>query len=366
MRILHINNERTWRGGERQTLLTAVEQRRQGLDARLACRRGSPLDAAAQAEGLPVLGLSSFMPVALLTLVRAARRSYDLLHCHTGRAHSLAALATLLNHKAMVVSRRVDFVPRNSMFNRWKFRRASRVVCVSKWVAAVMRTWGLPAEQTAVIYEAVPEGTCLPRAEARSELSARTGIRDSRQIVGNIAALVEHKDQATLLRAARAVADRRPEVAFVIVGEGKLKPQLLELRESLNLTGIVYLTGFVPEAQRYLSGFDVFTMSSKMEGLGTIVLDAALAGVPVATTAGGGLPEAVLNEQTGLVVPVGDAEGLGRAILRLLEDAPLAERLAKAARARIAAEFSLTAMTRRYVEVYHQVLAAGRENLVPE
>jgi len=365
MRILHINNERTWRGGERQTLLTAVEQRRQGLDAQLACRRGSPLEVAAKAEGLPVLGLSSFMPTALVALARAAR-SYDLLHCHTGRAHSLAALANLLSPRPTVVSRRVDFVPRNSRFNRWKFRRASRVVCVSKWVADVMLTWGLPVEKTQVIYEAVPEGTCLLRSEARSGLRARTGIRDACNIVGNIAALVEHKDQATLLRAARAVADRRPEVAFVIVGEGKLKPQLLELRENLKLTGIVYLTGFIPEAQRYLSGFDVFAMSSKMEGLGTIVLDAALAGVPVATTAGGGLPEAVLNEQTGLVVPAGDAEGLARAILRLLEDAPLAERLAKAARARIAADFSLTSMARRYVEVYHQVLAAGRVNLVLE
>jgi glycosyltransferase involved in cell wall biosynthesis len=93
-----------------------------------------------------------------------------------------------------------------------------------------------------------------------------------------------------------------------------------------------------------------------MEGLGTIVLDAGRAGVPVVTTAAGGLPEAVLDEQTGLVVPVGDAHALGQALLRLLEDVSLAERLAGAAQRRVEAEFSVANMARRHIELYQAVL----------
>jgi glycosyltransferase involved in cell wall biosynthesis len=93
-----------------------------------------------------------------------------------------------------------------------------------------------------------------------------------------------------------------------------------------------------------------------MEGLGTIVLDAALAGVPVAATAAGGLPEAVLDGQTGLLAPVGDAPALTAVLLRLLEEPALAERLAEAARRRVEQEFSVTNMARRYVDIYQSLL----------
>jgi len=112
----------------------------------------------------------------------------------------------------------------------------------------------------------------------------------------------------------------------------------------------------VPHAQRLLPGFDVFTMSSRTEGLGTIVLDAAIAGVPVAATSGGGLPEAVLHERTGLLAPVGDAAALADALLRLLDDPALAQRLARAARRRVETEFTVAGMARRYVALYETVL----------
>ena len=132
---------------------------------------------------------------------------------------------------------------------------------------------------------------------------------------------------------------------------------MLHLRSELGLTNSVHFTGFIPQAQRLLPGFDVFAMSSCMEGLGTIVLDAAQAGVPVAATAGGGLPEAVLHEQTGLIAPVGDAAALASALLRLLDDRALAERLARAARERAQTEFSVANMAQRYVEIYQGLLA---------
>jgi glycosyltransferase involved in cell wall biosynthesis len=357
MRVLHINNERTWRGGERQTLLTALEQRRQGVDARLACRRGSPLEGAAQAEGLPVLALSTSVPAVLLTLARAAR-SFDVLHCHTGRAHSLGLLATLPGRKPMVVSRRTDFPPPRSWFNRWKYGRAEQVVCVCQQVAKVLRAWGLPPAKISVIYEAVPGHAYLPREECRKQLRQRGGVPADKKIVGNIAALVPDKDQATLLRAAQAVTAQRPDAVFVLVGDGELKGQLTRLRDQLGLASKVYFTGFVQEAQRLMPGFDLFAVSSSHEGFCTVILDAALADVPVAATAGGGIPENVLHEQTGLLVPVGDAAALGRALLRLLEEPDLGARLARAAKERIQRDFSVASMARKYVEVYESILGA--------
>lgn len=355
MRVLHVNTEKGWRGGERQTLLTALEQQRQGIETRIACRRGAPLADLAQAEHIPVVSLSSALPAALLTLNRAAR-SCDVLHCHTGRGHSLGVLATLRRRPSLIVSRRVVFVPRASWFNRWKYRRADRVVCVSQYIARLLREWGVAAEKLSVVYDAVPADPPLPREACLKELRALTGVAAGQRLVGTIAALAGDKDHASLLRAAKVVAARRPDVAFVIIGEGELKDDLLKLRQELALENVVHFTGFISQAQRLLPGFDVFALSTRMEGLGTIVLDAALAGVPIAATAAGGLPEAVLDGQTGLLAPVGDAPALAAALLRLLEDPALAQRLAQAARRRVEQEFSVTTMARRYVDIYQSLL----------
>jgi len=360
MRVLHLNNEKTWRGGERQTLLTVLEQRRQGLDASIACRSGSPLYKLAVEKNLPTIALPAAAPAALFKLIRVMK-SFDVLHSHTGRTHSLAALATLVERKLLVVSRRVDFVPGNSWFNRWKYQRVDKIVCVSRCIQKVLGDWGVPCEKLTVIYEAVPGDAFLPREESRRILREKTGISPDRRMVGNIAALVGHKDHATLLQAARLMPDHLRDVAFVIVGEGELKDKLLRLRKDLGLESTVYFTGFIPQAQNLLPGFDVFAMSSRMEGLGTIVLDAGQAGVPVVATAGGGLPEAVINQQTGLVVPIGDARVLADAIVRMLCDPALAERLACAAQARVQAEFLPPLMAQKYVRVYQEGFASNRE-----
>jgi glycosyltransferase involved in cell wall biosynthesis len=359
MRVLHVNNERTWRGGERQTLLTAEEQRRTGIDAQIACRRRSPLEWMANAAGIPTIGIATALPAAVPTLARAAR-GFDLLHCHTGRTHSMAAIASLVTLRPVVVSRRVHVVPPRSTFNRWKYARADRIVCASRFIAGLLGEWGVSADRLSVIYEAVPGGTPYAREHCRRELRDRTGIPDDRPVVGNIAALVGHKDHATLLRAARIIATRRRDVSLVVVGDGELRQRLTRQCTDLGLDGIVHFTGFIPQAECLLPAFDVFTLTSSAEGLGTIVLDAAAADVPVAVTSGGGLREIVLHEETGLLAPVGDAAELAAAVLRLLEDRRLAARLAQAAHLRVASEFSVAGMAGRYLETYRSAMLPRR------
>jgi glycosyltransferase involved in cell wall biosynthesis len=116
------------------------------------------------------------------------------------------------------------------------------------------------------------------------------------------------------------------------------------------------MPGFVPQAEQCLPAFEVFAMSSCMEGLGSIVLDAFAAGVPVAATAGGGLPELVRPGETGLLAPVGDAAALADAINNLLENPALAEELSFKARRLVEAEYSVARMVERYQAVYEKVM----------
>ena len=118
------------------------------------------------------------------------------------------------------------------------------------------------------------------------------------------------------------------------------------------------MPGFIPQAEEFLPAFDVFAMSSCMEGLGSIVLDAFAAGTPVAATAGGGIPETVGNEETGLLVPVGDHAGLAAAILRLLSEGPLVARIRAKALDRVKSEHSVERMTGDYLKLYRDFVSA--------
>lgn len=358
MRVLHLNNEKTWRGGERQTLLLAASLQKRGIASIIGCRPDSPLEEKARAEAVTTLPIPGNNAGAALALAKVAR-GFDLIHCHTGRGHSLAAITAAWHRKPFLVTRRVDFLPGTGWFNRYKFRRAARVVCISRFIADQLAGWGVPPERLAVIRSTVP----MPDPEwltpqHREAVRARLGIPPGVKLVGNIAALVGHKDQATLLRAAKVVTERRRDIRFVILGEGELEEPLHQMRRELRLEERVLMPGFVPQAEQCLPAFDVFAMSSCMEGLGSIVLDAFAAGVPVAATAGGGLPELVRNVDTGLLAAVGDATGLAEAILRLVDDTSLSTRLSSTARAWVQTECSVDRMAGSYLDLYRQILPA--------
>jgi glycosyltransferase involved in cell wall biosynthesis len=251
----------------------------------------------------------------------------------------------------------VDFLPKKTWFNRFKYDRARKVVCISQFIADQLRNWGVAPEKLKVIPSAVPiPASISPEAKG---LRDRLGIASGKKIVGNIAALVGHKDQATLLRGAREVLNINSNVTFVIIGEGELRSDLERLRAELRLERDVHLTGFIPSAEQLLPAFDVFAMSSAMEGLGSIVLDAFAAGIPVASTAGGGLPELVKDAQTGRLVPAGDFKALAQAILHLLNDRSSAEKFAANARKFVAENFSVERMADRYLQAYAEVSAAN-------
>jgi glycosyltransferase involved in cell wall biosynthesis len=173
--------------------------------------------------------------------------------------------------------------------------------------------------------------------------------------VGTVAALTDHKDHETLLSAAAAVLARMPEVFFVIVGDGERKAALHARVAEPGLQGRVIFTGFRSDPDRLIPAFDVFCLSSKMEGLGTSLLDAMSFGRPVVATAAGGIPEAVEDGVTGRVVPVADPAALADALLEVLADRGQRERLGAAGRRRFESRFSSERMVEATLGVYDEL-----------
>jgi glycosyltransferase involved in cell wall biosynthesis len=350
--ILHIDEQTGWRGGEQQAHYLIDGLARRGHVNILAGRPGSPFLTAGP-EDAPRIAAPFAGEFDLWTawkLARAVRQhNVDILHAHTSHAHTQACLARMLAGRGkVVVSRRVDFEPRRNAFNRWKYRLPDRIIAISERIGEVLRAFGVVPPQLAVVHSAIDPARFDVPPLARAEL----GIPEGVPLLGNVAALVGHKDHATLIAAMPQVLRDLPELRLIIAGEGELRAPIEAQIAELGVGHAVTLLGYRKDVPRILRSIDVFVLSSKLEGLGTSVLDAMACKLPVVATAGGGIPEMVTHEETGLLSPPQDPQSLAQSIVRIFRDPGLAQRLANNAHQRLHDRFTVDRMVEGNLEVY--------------
>jgi glycosyltransferase involved in cell wall biosynthesis len=177
--------------------------------------------------------------------------------------------------------------------------------------------------------------------------------------VVQVAALVPHKDPVTFVRAVALVRNDVPDVRALLVGEGPLRDDVERERRRLGLEETLFLTGYRTDADAILAAADAVVLSSREEGMGSVLLDALAFGRPVAATAAGGIPDVIRDAETGLLSPVGDAEALAASVCRLLLDPPLTARLVSRGSVWVR-EFGIERAVERTLSVYHAVLARTR------
>jgi glycosyltransferase involved in cell wall biosynthesis len=171
-------------------------------------------------------------------------------------------------------------------------------------------------------------------------------------VVGTVARLQPVKDQASLLAAFARVAAELPNAKLVLVGDGPVRAALESQSASPALAGRVIFLGRRSDIPDILPTFDVFALPSLSEGLPLTLLEAMAAGLPCVATAVGAMPEAIVAERTGLLVPVGDVAALADTLLRLLRDPNLRREMGQAGQKRARELFDLKVMTRRYEDLY--------------
>lgn len=358
MKVCHLDTERSWRGGEQQLLYLALGLRAAADESLIAARAGSALEERAKAAGFEVFPLrpwSEWDPLCALKLKHAlVKGRFELLHAHTAHAAALGALATAGTGIPLVIARRVDFHLSKNPLTRWKYKRAAKVLTVSAAIRDVLIEDGLPQDQVSVVYSGVDPARLEPNAPpaSREEL----GLPADGPLVGQVAALAPHKDPLNFLRAVAELKKTVPGVHGVMVGAGPLEREVRAEVSRLGLKETVLLLGFRPDAHRLLRRFDVFVLSSCLEGLGTSILDAMALGIPVAATRTGGIPEMVEDGVTGTLAAPRDPRALAAAIARLLSDAALRGRV-KAGGLKTVGRFSVEAMVAATRAAYAQALA---------
>jgi glycosyltransferase involved in cell wall biosynthesis len=363
MKILHINTERTWRGGEQQALYLLAGLKKQGITSHLVCQNESPMHQKAMASGIQVTPIAMHGEVDLLAIRRlralVKENRYSIIHSHTSHAHALAYWSSIGTRVRRLVTRRVDFsIYRHSFLglSGLKYRyMADFYIAISHKIKEIMVADGIMADHIFVVHSGIDPNRFA--GHKGDYLRSEFDLEDDEHIIINVAHLAGHKGQKYLVHAIPLVLSKFSKLRFIIIGGGKLLEELKALASSLGLKQELIFTGFRSDVGAFYHLADLFVMSSVQEGLGTAVLDALALGKPVVATLAGGIPEIITDGQTGRLVPTADPEALAEGIVYMMTQRDEAMRMAQQGRDMVRRNFSIKSMIENNIRVYQHIMA---------
>ncbi len=352
VRVLHVDPERSWGGGEAQVLALLRALAARGHVSTLAAPPESPLARAAAALGVPVrpLRVQNHLDLRAGLALRRLVPGHDVVHFHTARAHAMAPLCRR-GPVRLVVTRRMDYVPAGGPYVRYLYNRAvDAVIAISEGVRAALLRVGVRPERIRVVPSGIEPARLAPPAGAREALRREWRIDAEDVLVLVPGALERRKGHAVLLAAASLLAADGLRLRYVFCGDGREAAALARAAEALG--GGVHFAGFRADMAACLAAADIVALPSLREGLGVAALEAMAAARPVVGSRVGGLAEAVAHEESGLLVPPAEPPALARALARLARDAPLRARLGAGGRARVLARFTAEQMAEGTLACY--------------
>jgi glycosyltransferase involved in cell wall biosynthesis len=314
------------------------------------------------------LGRAVDPPADLLALARVVRLIAelrpDVVHAHSSKAGAVARCARLVRPRTPVL-----YTPHGYAFAGYFSRKSergvyreierglatltTRVVCVCEAEARLARKIG-PADRVRVVHngiELVPDGA----VDGRIAELARQG-----PVLCALTQLRPGKGLETLIQSLPDVLDRHPRLQVAIGGEGPDRERLHAAARAAGVAAAVHFLGPTADPASILRGADVFVHPSWAEAFPYVVLEAMSMGLPVLASDVGGISEALVDGESGLLVPSGDDRALRDALLHMLGDTAVRSRMGAAAKRRVQARFTRTAMIDRLVAVYDEVLSRRR------
>jgi len=373
VRILRVT-ERALLGGEQTDILHLLTGLGQEYQQELCTEPAGPLVDAARSMGIRCLPLRMHGRFDLLAVLRLAQiirlGRYDLVHLHGARAGLLGRIAARLAGANCVVWTMHVFQP--DVLQGWRRWQApiyyavewslghwfcAHVITVSEDLRArALRLEHLPEKKVTAIYSGID---LRPFEESvdRDTVRQAFGVGNDAPVVCTVGRLCEQKGVPDFLAAASQVHAERPEVRFLVVGDGPLRGELEAQAERLGLAGCVIFAGQRSDVPALLAASDLFVTATLWEGMGKVIVEAMAACRPLVSTNVGPIPEVVGDYPGALLVPPHNPEALAGAMLRVLGDLPTYQQWAADGRQRAQARFSYETMCRATDALYRRLLA---------
>lgn len=329
-----------------------------------------PLADQMEAEGIPVIYCpNQSRPAKYLRGLELSRifknAEIDILHTHHMPAFIDSAIATRMTRVPVLINtdhcKDYSIEKKHLMImERAASYFADEIIAVSNHTREEMiRYEKIPAGKLSVIYNGV--NIKLTRKESPEDLRREFGLKPDETLVGTVGRAVDQKGFDLLLRSVPIVLRRFPKTKFMIVGGGEREQDLRTLAAELGISNRVVFTSWRRDAVDLIQIFDIFTLTSRFEGMPMVLLEAMALSKPIVATAVGGVPEVVLNGETGRVIDRREPELLGNALSECVGDPTLARRMGSYGRARYEKHFTAEAMAAAYEERYRRYFEKERK-----
>jgi glycosyltransferase involved in cell wall biosynthesis len=247
---------------------------------------------------------------------------------------------------------------------QYELAQLNCVLAVSNQVAATLELGGVQRDRIRVLHSGLDSHWIQgDKGEAGTDLRQRLGIAAHADVVGTVGNLFPRKGYDIMLRALPEVIAMVPDVHYLVIGQGdeEYEKSLRALCGNLGLAARVHFIGFESRVRAFLDRMDVYVQPSLMEGFGIAVLEAMAREKPVVASRTGGLPDIVVDGETGLLVPPGHIGELARAVTSLLKDPARREAMGRKGRQRVMQQFTVEAMMRDLSSAYDMLIRGSAE-----
>lgn len=350
MRILFINTIQMFGGGEVWMLRSLKALRDRGHQVFLLCRPGVLLEQRAKEAGIRVFTFQvrgDFGPLSILRTARLIKReNIQIILNNMEKELRFSGVAAKLVGNCVVISRRgIDHPLKNKLRYRFTYNvLADGIIANSRATKASLlknAPW-LNPDRIKVIYNGIdPEPFLQPPVY---DLKEKLGLAPQARIIGFVGQLDERKGIDTLLASFEIVASENADVHLVLAGEGAKRAAIEQFARQHNLTARIHLLGFQKDITDIMKGIDALVLPSLWEGFGIVLIEAMAAGKPAITTNVSSMPEIVVDNETGRVVPVNDEKALAAAMQQIVRNPQLARQWGAKGRQRVLELFTIDRM----------------------
>ena len=364
MNILQIVTHSYPCGVVSHALLVADQLQQRGHRVTVLCPAQGALPTQLQSRGVPTQPIAENLPDKLRQLQSLSRQAraqpVDVIHAHTTRA---AYYGVLLGQRAQTpVVATLHSLTHDLVYRRLLPRRANRMIAVSEAQQKRLVEQNIPASYLRAVYngtDMLDQAARLNRGEAASAVRAELNLPLPTPIIGLIGDVGEAKGHPLLLSAIPEILAHCPSAHFVFVGHRHADAFacLLETATRLGITDRLHFLGARSDIARLLASMDILAVPSRWETFGLVVIEAMAMGTPVVAARVGGLPEIVVDGETGVLVERGPA-AFAQALVALLQNPSRRARMGMAGQARVQELFTADAMLDRIEDVYEEAVQA--------
>jgi len=333
----------------------------------------------AEAKGVRVFALPSLVRrlsfkndlLAFINIYRLIKRIRPhIVHTHTSKAGLLGRLASFLARVPIIIH-----TPHGHVFHSYYGPVMTKVFVFAEKILSFITDKitaltnrerdehleeGIASiEKYVVIHSGVMLDRLMNMNIDAGAVRGEFGIAQDSNVIGVVGRLVPIKGHKYLVSAAKRIIKEFRNTVFVFVGDGYLSSRLERQAESVGVRKNIIFTGWRKDAVEILDLFDILVLPSLNEGMGKVLVEGMALGKPIIASNVGGIIDLVRNGENGILVPPGDSDALGEAILQLLKDKNLSEKLGKNGKAMVYPEFDASVMVKQIDDLYESLLVSN-------